>query len=146
MNLTIKTYVNGDWNLVRQGFSKDLFEKLSPPFPGVKILRFDGSSKGDLVALELNFLFFKQKWTSEIVEETSGEEDYWLFIDEGKELPFFLKTWSHVHVVRKSKSGSIISDSIRFSSGWLLIDCILWPLMLAQFLYRNQIYKKVFNT
>ncbi len=145
MTLTIKTYVNGDWNLVRQGFSKDLFVKLSPPFPRVKILRFDGSSKGDLVYLELNFLLFRQNWTSEILEEKLGV-DYRAFTDEGRELPFFLKSWRHIHEVRKSKSGSIISDSIRFSSGWLLIDCILWPLMLAQFLYRKPVYKKVFNT
>jgi ligand-binding SRPBCC domain-containing protein len=144
MNLTIRTHVKADWNRVREGFSSHLFVKLSPPYPRVKLLRFDGSNKGDLVALELNFLLFKQKWTSEIVEESIGD-GCWLFVDEGKELPFFLKSWNHVHEVRKSKSGSIISDSIRFSSGWLLIDFLLWPLMAAQFLYRKPIYRNVFS-
>jgi hypothetical protein len=74
MKLTLQTRVEQDYLSVKKGFDQTLFQKLSPPFPPVKLLRFDGSSTGDLVVLELNFLFFKQRWTSEITEDSTEEK------------------------------------------------------------------------
>ncbi len=57
MNLTIETKVEENYLNVKEGFTESHFTKLSPPFPPVKLLRFDGSAKGELVTLELNCLF-----------------------------------------------------------------------------------------
>lgn len=144
MRLTIKTSVNQSAKEVWDGFTKDLFLALSPPFPKVRLLRFDGSTKGDMVGLELDFVFFKQKWISHITE--NGEDDKEIyFIDQGQELPFFLKQWSHHHRILKQDKGAIIVDDIKFSTGSILGDLLLWPGMFFQFLYRKPIYKKFFR-
>lgn len=145
MKLTLQTRVEQDYLSVKNGFDQTLFQKLSPPFPPVKLLRFDGSSKGDLVVLELNFLFFKQQWTSVITEDVTDEKEFY-FIDEGIELPFFLKTWRHKHRVIQEGTGSLIRDEIDFTApfGWLTV--LLYPALLAQFAFRIPIYKRVFKS
>jgi hypothetical protein len=87
MNLIIETPVKQDYLKVKEGFDEKLFTRLSPPFPPVKLIKFDGSKKGDVVSLELNFLLFKQKWTSLITEDQTNEKEFF-FVDEGTELPF----------------------------------------------------------
>ena len=145
MKLTLQTRVEQDYLSVKKGFDQTLFQKLSPPFPPVKLLRFDGSSTGDLVVLELNFLFFKQRWTSEITEDSTDEKEFY-FIDEGIELPFFLKTWRHKHRVIQDGTGSIIRDEINYTApfGWMTV--LLYPALLAQFAFRIPIYKRLFQT
>jgi ligand-binding SRPBCC domain-containing protein len=144
MKINIETPVEQDYLKVKEGFNESLFTKLSPPFPPVKLIRFDGSKKGDLVTLELNFIFFKQKWTSEITEdETTNLEFY--FVDKGVELPFFLKEWQHKHRIIKSTKGSIIRDEITFKSGFSLLTLLLYPALFVQFIYRKPIYKKIFR-
>jgi ligand-binding SRPBCC domain-containing protein len=145
MKLTLQTRVEQDYLSVKKGFDQTLFQKLSPPFPPVKLLRFDGSSTGDLVVLELNFLFFKQRWTSEITEDSTDEKEFY-FIDEGIELPFFLKTWRHKHRVIQDGTGSLIRDEINYTApfGWMTV--LLYPALLAQFAFRIPIYKKLFKT
>jgi hypothetical protein len=90
MKITLSTQVDQDFLKVKEGFNVDLFSALNPPFPPVKLLRFDGSKKGDLVSLELNFLFFKQVWTSDITDDHTSAKGFY-FIDEGKKLPFFFE-------------------------------------------------------
>jgi ligand-binding SRPBCC domain-containing protein len=145
MKLTLQTRVEEDYLSVKKGFDQTLFQKLSPPFPPVKLLRFDGSSTGDLVVLELNFLFFKQRWTSEITEDSTDEKEFY-FIDEGIELPFFLKTWRHKHRVIQDGTGSLIRDEINYTApfGWMTV--LLYPALLAQFAFRIPIYKRLFKT
>jgi ligand-binding SRPBCC domain-containing protein len=145
MKLTLQTRVEQDYLSVKKGFDQTLFQKLSPPFPPVKLLRFDGSSTGDLVVLELNFLFFKQRWTSEITEDSTEEKEFY-FIDEGIELPFFLKTWRHKHRVIQDGTGSLIRDEINYTApfGWMTV--LLYPALLAQFAFRIPIYKRLFKT
>jgi ligand-binding SRPBCC domain-containing protein len=145
MKLTIQTRVEQDYLSVKNGFDQTLFQKLSPPFPPVKLLRFDGSSTGDLVVLELNFLFFKQRWTSEITEDSTEEKEFY-FIDEGIELPFFLKTWRHKHRVIQDGTGSLIRDEINYTApfGWMTV--LLYPALLVQFAFRIPIYKRLFKT
>jgi len=145
MKLTLQTRVEQDYLSVKKGFDQTLFQKLSPPFPPVKLLRFDGSSTGDLVVLELNFLFFKQRWTSEITEDSTDEKEFY-FIDEGIELPFFLKTWRHKHRVIQDGTGSLIRDEINYTAPFGWITVLLHPALLAQFAFRIPIYKKLFKT
>ncbi|MBN3521166.1 hypothetical protein JYB62_14240 [Algoriphagus lutimaris] len=144
MNIKIKTSVEQDYLSVKEGFQATLFKKLSPPFPPVKLIRFDGSEKGDIVSLELNFMFFKQKWVSKITDDQTTEEEFY-FIDEGIELPFFLKSWKHKHRIIQSGEGSIIQDEISYQAPFQLLTWLLYPAMILQFAYRIPIYRKVFK-
>lgn len=144
MKINIETPVKQDYLSVKAGFNETLFSKLSPPFPPVKLLRFDGSAKGDIVTLELDFLFFKQKWTSEITDDQTNENEFY-FIDEGTELPFFLKTWQHKHRIIKSDTGSVIRDEITYQGPFGIMTLLLYPALYLQFLYRKPIYKKIFK-
>jgi ligand-binding SRPBCC domain-containing protein len=144
MKLTIETQVQQAYLQVKRGFNESLFKKLSPPFPPVNLLRFDGSKKGDLISLELNFIFFKQKWTSEITEDQTTEKEFY-FIDRGIELPFFLKKWTHKHRILKDGEHSLIRDEIEFQAPFWILTWLLYPAMMLQFAYRKPIYKKVFS-
>ncbi|UZD21503.1 hypothetical protein PBT90_18470 [Algoriphagus halophytocola] len=140
MKISISTPVNQDYLTVKKGFNSDLFEKLNPPFPPVKLLLFDGSEVGDMVSLELDFLLFKQTWTSEITESEVSASEYY-FVDVGVQLPFFLQTWRHKHRILNLGDESIIRDEIEFTSP---ISWLLYPVLYLQFLYRKPIYKKIF--
>lgn len=144
MNITISTQVEQDYLSVKDGFDASLFKALSPPFPPVRLIRFDGSKKGDLVSLELNFIFFKQKWTSEITEDLTDEREFY-FVDQGVELPFFIKYWRHKHRIIRKGDSSIIRDEISFKSHFGLLTLLLYPALLLQFGYRIPVYKKVFR-
>ena len=144
MRIIISTTVNQHYLYVMKGFNEDLFRSLSPPFPPVKLLRFDGSKKGDLVSLELNFLLFKQVWTSEITEDFSGEREIY-FVDKGVKLPFFLGTWEHKHrIINRGDSETEIRDEITFQGSSQLLTPLLYPILYLQFLYRKPIYKRIF--
>ena len=144
MTIKISTKVNSDLKTVIRGFDQKLFLSLNPPFPPVKLLRFDGCKKGDQVTLELNFLLFKQTWISKIVDDRL-EENQWYFVDEGKKLPFFLKTWTHKHLVNRIDEQALIIDQIQYSTGTILSDLLMYPVLLLQFLYRKPVYKRVFS-
>jgi ligand-binding SRPBCC domain-containing protein len=144
MQLKIKTKVHQDYILVKEGFTEELFIKLNPPFPPVKLKRFDGCKKGDVVSLELDFILFKQQWESLIVEAKLTEKEFY-FIDEGRKLPFFLKYWRHKHRIIKNGSGSKIVDDITFRSPIRPMDFLLYPVLWVQFWYRKPVYKKFFK-
>jgi ligand-binding SRPBCC domain-containing protein len=143
MQIKIDTPVSRDYKSVMKGFDESLFLKLNPPFPPVKLLRFDGCRKGDVVALELNFLFFRQKWISLITDDGLSEDEFY-FVDEGTELPFFLKYWKHRHRILRRGTTSVIVDDITFKTPFLLMDWLFKPVLWLQFAYRRPIYKKVF--
>ncbi len=145
MQIKISTKVQSGLETVKAGFDSSLFMSLNPPFPPVRLLKFDGCKTGDEVALELNFLLFKQRWISKITEDDEDEKS-WEFVDEGYKLPFFLKQWKHHHQVKSIGSGSLIIDHIHFSTGYFLSDFILWPALFFQFLYRKPVYKKRFKS
>jgi ligand-binding SRPBCC domain-containing protein len=144
MQIQIETPVGQSYLDVKDGFNETLFKKLSPPFPPVKLLRFDGSRKGDLVTLELNFIFFKQKWTSEIIQDSTTDLEF-SFVDQGVELPFFLKKWKHRHRVISSGIGSVIRDEIEYEAPFRLLTYALYPALWLQFAFRRPIYKKIFK-
>lgn len=144
MKINIFTKVEQDYLQVKDGFDEQLFSKLSPPFPPVKLLRFDGSKKRDIVSLELNFLLFKQVWTSEITDDETNESEFY-FVDKGTKLPFFLKSWEHKHRVVKDGDSSIIKDEITFEGPNSIMTVLLFPALWLQFMYRKPIYKKIFK-
>ncbi|MGF1533040.1 MAG: hypothetical protein ACFCUI_05020 [Bernardetiaceae bacterium] len=146
MQLTIKTRVKGDPKQVFAGFDRQLFEALSPPFPPVRVIEFGGCQAGARVALELNFLFFKQSWVSVVTKEgfLDGAP---FFVDCGEELPFFLSDWMHEHRVEpdpQRANTSLIVDAITFQTPSWLPEWLLAPAMWAQFLYRKPVYKRYF--
>jgi ligand-binding SRPBCC domain-containing protein len=145
MKLKIETLVKSNLGIVKAGFNESLFLKLSPPFPTVKLIKFDGCNKGDKVTIELNFILFKQIWDSEIIDESSTN-DTWFFVDKGVKLPFFLKNWHHTHSIKTSNEGAKIIDDVTFTTGTLLTDILTYPFLWMQFLYRKPIYKRAFNT
>lgn len=144
MKLKIETEVEQGYLDVKAGFDESLFRKLSPPFPPVKVLRFDGCERGNLVILELNFLLFKQLWTSEITADHTDDSEFF-FIDEGVKLPFFLKKWKHKHKVISTGIQSKIVDEIEFEAPFFWMNWAMYPLLWLQFAYRKPIYRKVFR-
>lgn len=144
MKLTLKTHVRSNPEHVWEKFDRKLFLRLAPPLPRIKLLRFDGCGKGDLVEVELNFLLFKQIWVSEIVHQKTKPNEI-MFVDEGVRLPFFLKYWIHKHRIVRLDSGSQIVDDIEFRSGYRIVDWLLWPVMWLQFAYRKPIYRWTFR-
>lgn len=144
MNIRLSTLVEQDYQTVSDGFTKDLFLKLNPPFPPVKLLQFGGCKKGDQVELELNFIFFKQRWLSDITEDGSNAQEIY-FIDEGVKLPFFLKTWKHRHRLINQNGQCLIVDDIQFTTPLWLMNYLLYPALYLQFLYRKPIYRRIFG-
>ncbi|MCE7994886.1 MAG: hypothetical protein HEP71_23115 [Roseivirga sp.] len=144
MNITIKTIVDQRLREVIAGFNGELFLKLNPPFPKVRLVRFDGCKKGDIVSMELNFLLFKQTWTSEITEDQSSPHEFF-FIDKGIQLPFFFKFWQHKHILQVKDDKTVVIDDITYQTPTLLTDWLMYPLLYLQFLYRKPIYRKVFR-
>jgi len=144
MRISISTPVNSSPKSVFERFDKNLFLQLATPFPPVKLLRFDGCKTGDQVSLELNFIFFRQKWTS-VISDFKETENCIYFIDQGVELPFFLTVWHHKHLIEKAKEGSNIVDEITFNSPWFLPEFLLFPVLWFQFSYRKPIYRRVFG-
>jgi len=145
MHLKLKTKVDQNFLSVKEGFNEELFLSLNPPFPPVKLKEFGGCKKGDIVHLELNFIFFKQNWKSEITYDNTSDRIF-EFVDEGKQLPFFLKHWKHHHIVeRTANNQSLIIDDIAFKSPFILMDFLLYPVLWLQFAYRKPIYKKFFK-
>ena len=145
MHLILRTSVNQPVEQVWTGFNRDLFIKLSPPFPPVEVVRFDGCLKGDIVQVRLNFLLFKQDWISEIIDQQSSSKEIY-FIDEGRKLPFFLRYWRHCHRLISNADGSAtIVDDIMFQTPFLLTDYLFYPVFWLQFAYRKSIYRRVFS-
>ncbi len=149
MKINIETAVNQSVNEVWNQFDEKLLLKLSPPFPPVKLISF-GQKIGEKVTLELNFFIKRQLWVSEITESYYSVEESF-FIDEGIQLPFFLKYWKHKHrIVRNDASpngtGSKIIDEIEFRTPTILTDYIFYPILYLQFLYRKPIYRKFFTS
>ena len=144
MRLHLQTAVASSYLEVKEGFTESLFAKLAPPFPPVKVLRFDGCKAGDTVDLELNFIFFKQKWTSKITEDHLDAQEF-RFVDEGIVLPFFLGKWRHCHRILARPNGSIISDEIYYEGVFFWLTPLLYPLLWLQFWYRKPIYRRVFR-
>jgi ligand-binding SRPBCC domain-containing protein len=144
MNIHIETLVKQDYKTVWQGFTKELFLALAPPFTPVEVLRFDGCKKGDEVHLEIQFFLFKQQWNSVITEQKETEDEIY-FIDEGTKLPFFLSYWHHKHRILKQKEGALIIDEIHFESLHGFGSFSVYPALYMQFASRKAIYQDWFD-
>lgn len=144
MRLVIQSEVLGHFKQVFRAFDEQMFRYLLPGFPQMELKKFTGSKKGDVVHIYMNVLGGLD-WISDITEDAcSANECY--FVDEGRKLPFPLRTWRHKHrILKNSDQTSIILDDIEFSSGFLLLDYLLYPFLYLAFYPRKKAYKKYFE-
>jgi ligand-binding SRPBCC domain-containing protein len=136
--------VRQDFQTVFSGFDEKLFRRLAPPYPRLRLLRFDGSQPGDLVEIELLTGFRRFRWTSRITERQVTDTEAW-FTDQGEELPPPLRFWHHRHLVTRRGTGATIHDLITYRTRSRLLDLLLYPLLWAQFAYRKPVYRKAFS-
>ena len=139
MNVTLRSTVKGELDVVYQQFNADLFRYLLPP--GAKLLEFGGSRTGDIVHLKLPIA---GEWLSEITEDSTSQEECY-FIDQGRKLPFPLKKWRHKHILRRHGKETIIEDNMNFSTGSIIIDILFYPVLYFAFLPRVWQYRKYFT-
>ncbi|OKL40868.1 SRPBCC family protein [Pontibacter flavimaris] len=144
MQLHLSTYVSQNYLQVFNAFDEQLFWKLSPTYPKLKLLRFDGSEPGDVVEVELQTGIKSFRWTSLITERSITETEAY-FVDQGQELPPPLKVWHHKHLVSKNGSGAVIHDIITYSTGFKPLDLLLYPLIKVQFGMRKPVYQREFG-
>ena len=146
MHLTLRTPVAQPPALVLAGFTRELFLALAPPFPKLRLHRFDGCRRGDQVEIELRAGPVSQRWTSLITDDGQLPDGTLYFVDEGQTLPGPLRYWRHRHLIEPGPDGgSVIVDAIEFRTASPLLDALLYPAMWAQFAYRKPIYRRVFG-
>lgn len=146
IHVRVSTRVTRSFDDVKALFNSDLLEKLNPPFPPAKIVLYEGEQPGDRVWIELNFILFRQLWKSVITLHEQNPSRF-MFRDVGVQLPFFLKSWSHTHLLESREAGiTEITDDIRFEPApWLPRFLARW--MIAGLMYyRKPQYKKWLST
>ena len=146
MHVTLRTAVAQPPALVMAGFTRALFKALAPPFPRLRVLRFDGCRVGDHVDIELDTLVTRLSWTALIVEAGVRPDGTHYFVDEGQTLPPPLRSWRHRHLIEPGpQGGSVIVDALEYRTASPLLDALLYPAMWAQFAWRKPIYRRWFR-
>ncbi len=151
MRILITTHVREDFRDVFARFDRSLFKALAPPFPPIKLMRFDGSRKGDEVHINMYMPGEAPHWISLITEDGEDQDQCW-FVDEGKRLPFFIKSWRHRHIIRRAQAadenarGTLIIDDIEYQGRPGPLGYLLYPALYLQFLYRKPVYRRLFGT
>ena len=81
-----------------------------------------------------------------MITEDGANESECYFVDEGTQLPFFLKKWRHRHRILKTDAdASIIVDEIDYTTPFWLLDYLIYPMMYLQFYMRKPVYKRYFK-
>ncbi|MBD2770275.1 hypothetical protein IC235_20505 [Hymenobacter sp. BT664] len=146
MHFILRTAVVQPPAQVMAGFTRALFEALAPPFPRLRVLRFDGCRTGDHVDIELNLLVKRLRWTALIVDDGQLPDGTLFFVDEGQQLPPPLRYWRHRHLIEPGPNGSsVVIDSLEYRTASPLLDVLLYPAMWAQFAWRRPIYRRWFG-
>ena len=146
MHVTLRTAVSQPPAVVMAGFTRELFVALAPPFPRLRLLRFDGCHTGDKVEIELDTLVKRLSWTSLIMDDGVQPDGTHFFVDEGQILPPPLRFWRHRHLIQPGpKGGSVIVDALEYRTASRLLDALIYPAMWAQFAWRRPIYRRWFR-
>ena len=146
MHLILRTAVAPPPAQVMAGFTRALFEALAPPFPRLRVLRFDGCRTGDHVDIELNLLVKRLRWTALIVDDGQLPDGTLFFVDEGQQLPPPLRYWRHRHLIEPGPGGtSVVVDNLEYRTASKVLDALLYPAMWAQFAWRQPIYRRWFG-
>ena len=146
MRVVLRTPVPQTPGQVMAGFTRALFVALAPPFPKLRVLRFDGCRTGDKVEIELDTLIKRLPWTSLITDDGVGPDGTHFFVDEGQTLPPPLRYWRHQHRIEPGPAGgSVIVDDLEYRTASRWLDALLYPAMWAQFAWRQPIYRRWFK-
>lgn len=144
MRIVLRSVVKAHFKNVAADFSHDLFVFLLPPKFVASLVAYEGSKPGSKVHIRFR-LPYPSDWISVIKSEVKDENNY-VFVDEGEKLPFGLKSWRHIHSVKKMHEQSTeIIDDMNFSTGIRLLDYILYPFLFLSFYPRKNLYKKYFE-
>ena len=144
-HLQITHRVSGNVHSVFSGFTRELFEQLSPVFPPAKLVRYDGNSVGDIVHLRLGLRPLTQNWVSEIVEHECCQRECY-FTDIGRKLPWPLTQWRHRHLLQQVATDEVdIIEDITFGTNFALLTTIVSPILNFMFLARGPKYRAYFN-
>ena len=143
MHVILRTAVAQPPAQVMAGFTRELFSALAPPFPKLRLLRFDGCRTGDQVEIELDTMVKRLLWTSLIVDDGQLADGTLFFVDEGQTLPPPLRYWRHRHLIQPGpQGGSIIVDDLEYRTATPALDALLYPAIWAQFAWRKPIYRR----
>ena len=146
MHVILRTAVAQPPAQVMAGFTRELFIALAPPFPKLRLLRFDGCRTDDQVEIELDTLVKRLPWTSLIVDDGQLADGTLFFVDEGQTLPPPLRYWRHRHLIQPGpQGGSIIVDDLEYRTATPALDALLYPAIWAQFAWRKPIYRRWFR-
>lgn len=74
MNLKIKIFLPYTRDKIYAHFTRDLFLALALPLSGIKFIRYDGSTPGSIVELQMGPVLFNIKWVSKITDEYVSAE------------------------------------------------------------------------
>lgn len=144
MKLEIQTLIpDVRVDVVFNQFDRELFVRLSPPFPPSRLIRFDGCKKGDMVEVELRLPLFPQRWLSEITDESHIPGQLHQFTDVGVKLPFFLSSWKHEHILQQVGKDVQIIDRIQFEGRLPFASVLIYPQIRSVMRYRIPIYKSI---
>lgn len=128
MRFTVRTFIPGKTpQQIFAHFGEPLFRALSPAFPKISVVRFDGCRLNDETHIDMHF-FGKRRWIS-VNTDFSEKESEIYFIDRGRQLPLGLKSWTHCHRVTAAPGGSFISDEVEYDYGNLFLN-LIWRLPL----------------
>jgi ligand-binding SRPBCC domain-containing protein len=146
MHLLLRTHVAQPPAQVWQGFTRELFLALAPPFPPFHLLRFDGCQRGDRVEIEIGAGPLRHRWTSLITDHGILPDGTYYFVDEGQELPPPLGYWRHRHLLEPAPGGgTYIVEDIEYRSLFRWLEAALYPVIWAQFAWRRPIYRRLFG-
>ena len=128
-----------DMKKVKGEFNNILFLKHLTKLLPVKIIEWDGTYDG--AKAHLAFWFFG--WRDFIVNHRENIEDdvKFSFVDEGISLPFYLKSWRHIHGAYKERDLIIIKDEVNFTTDSKFLDLILFPMLVMPIIIRKILYK-----
>lgn len=126
------------------GFDRRLFEQLRPAGVSFFVDRFDGCNVGDEVHLRIGLPGLMTAWISQITEaiKTDGEVG---FVDEGRVLPFVLRSWRHQHRLVERPYGCDIIDEIHYTCPLPGLALLLLPGLRFSFAGRKSVYQRVFG-
>lgn len=140
MKIQLEVEIPGQVDSVFAQFDQKLFEALSPPFPPVRVLRFDGCEVGHEIHLSMPV----GDWVSVITERVVAPTEAY-FVDEGTKLPFPFVYWRHRHIVRSTQVGVLIIDDIEYKTKSSLTDILIRPVLKQLFKARHPVYRRYFQ-
>ncbi len=145
MKLYFETMIDLPYEVVKSKFNQELFIYLAPPLIPFHLKKFEGCKKGDFVQIDLGLWPLKQEWVSLITSEEDNIKG-WSFVDEGRKLPWPLKTWHHHHRVDKvSEKECRIVDEINFSCSPSFLTPLFKPILFLIFSIRPNRYRTFFQ-